>query len=230
MPFLPLHDDNPRRWIETPYVTWSVILFCVILFIWQSGLDARREFQLLHAFGFIPGVFFGDLTLPPQFSVVPSGATAATSVFLHAGAWHLIGNMLFLYIFGDGVEDGCGHVRFGFFFIVTGALAALAHGFMHSGSTAPLIGASGAISAVLAAYLALNPTAKITAMLPFFVPVSMPVWAWVAGWFVYQAIAGGGLLGGDNVAYAAHFGGFAAGLALIPFFKRRDARLFARSR
>lgn len=228
MPFLPLHDDNPRRWIETPYVTWSVILFCVILFIWQVGLDPRREFQLLFAFGFVPGALFGDLTLAPQFSAIPTVATPATSIFLHAGAWHLIGNMLFLYIFGDGVEDGCGHVRFAAFFLVTGVIAALAHGLANPDSPAPLIGASGSISAVLAAYLAFRPTEKITAIMPFFVPLSMPVWAWVAGWFVYQAIAGGGLLGEDNVAYAAHFGGFAAGLLLIPLFKRREARLFRR--
>lgn len=229
MPFLPIHDDNPRRWISTPYVGWGVILFCVILFIWQTSLGPRQEMQLMFGFGFIPAVAFDLASLGPHLAILPAELTAFTSIFLHGGAWHLIGNMLFLYIFGDNVEDNCGHVRFALFFLLTGAAASFAHGFSDIGSGAPLVGASGAISGILGAYLLLKPTARITALMPFFLPVRLPVWMWVGGWFVYQAIASGGLVGAENVAYFAHIGGFAAGVALIPFFKRRDARLFARS-
>ena len=150
-----------------------------------------------------------------------------TSLFLHGSAWHLIGNMLYLYIFGDNVEDSCGHWRFLAFYLICGVAASVTHGLIDERSGAPLIGASGAISGVLAAYLLLRPTARITALMPFFVPLRMPVWAWVGGWFLYQAIAGGGLLGEDNVAYGAHIGGFVAGLLLIPFLKRREALLFS---
>ena len=208
---------------------WGVILFCVILFIWQSGLDRRQEVQLMFGFGFIPAVFFDQLSLAPHFAILPSEMTALTSIFLHGGAWHLIGNMLFLYIFGDNIEDACGHWRFAVFFLATGFAAALAHGFAEAGSDVPLVGASGAISGILGAYLLLRPTARITALLPFFVPVRLPVWAWIGGWFIYQTVASGGHVGQENVAYMAHIGGFIAGLALIPFLKRRDARLFERA-
>ena len=207
---------------------WGIILFCVILYIWQSGLDHRQEVQLIYGFGFIPAVFFDQLSLGPQFAILPSEMTALTSIFLHGGAWHLIGNMLFLYIFGDNIEDACGHWRFVAFFLATGFAASLAHGFAAAGSDVPLVGASGAISGILGAYLLLRPTARITALLPFFVPVRLPVWAWISGWFIYQTVASGGLIGQENVAYMAHIGGFIAGLALFPLCKRREARLFQR--
>lgn len=228
MPFLPIHDEIERRWVSAPYVGWGVILLCVVLFVWQSGLNSREEFRLLFGLGFIPAVFFDHLSLAPHLAVVPSAATAVTSIFLHGGAWHLIGNMLFLYIFGDNVEDSFGHWRFGLFFLSTGVAATLTHGLLDTASETPLVGASGAISGILAAYLLLRPTARITALLPFFLPVSLPVWAWIGGWFVYQAVAGGGFLGEDNVAYSAHIGGFFAGACLTPLLKRREARLFAR--
>lgn len=226
MPFLPIHDDNPRRWIGTPYVGWSLILSCVIVSIWQAGLTDLQRYQVAYGFGFTPAVFFEHARLAPALAAIPPEATTLTTLFLHGGAWHLIGNMLYLYIFGDNVEDSCGHIRFLAFYLACGVLATLAHGYVNPTAEAPLIGASGAISGVLGGYLLLRPKARITALLPFFLPVRMPVWAWIGGWFLYQAIASGGGFGPDNVAYAAHIGGFVAGVCLIPFFKRSEARLF----
>ncbi len=228
MPFIPIHDDNPRRWVSAPYVGWATILLCVVLYIWQSELTDRQEYGVLMGYGFIPAVFFEHGVLPPRLVAIPTEMTTVTSMFLHGGAWHLIGNMLFLYIFGDNVEDSCGHGRFAIFYLLCGVAAALTHGAMDEGSSAPLIGASGAISGILGAYLLLRPTARVTALMPFFVPLRMPIWAWVGGWFAFQALASSGLVGEDNVAYWAHIGGFAAGVALIPLLKRAEAPLFAR--
>jgi len=229
MPFFPIHDDNPRRWISTPYVNWSITLLCVVIFIWQSGLNGRQEYQLLLGYGFVPAVFFGHGDLPAYLDLIPPAATTITTLFLHGGTWHLIGNMLFLYIFGDNVEDSCGHGRFLLFYLLCGVIATLVHGLSDVTSMTPLVGASGAISGILGAYLILRPTARITAMLPIFLPIAMPVWVWVGGWFAYQAIASGGLLGESDVAHWAHIGGFLAGVVLIPLLKRSEAHLFERA-
>jgi membrane associated rhomboid family serine protease len=227
VPFIPIHDDTPRRWISTPYVGWATILLCVIIFVWQSGLAGQEEVRALFGYGFVPAVFFDHGSLPPHLVTIPAEITPISSLFLHGGAWHLIGNMLFLYIFGDNVEDCMGHWRFLAFYLITGVIAALTHGYMFSESEAPLIGASGAISGVLGAYLLLHPKNKITALF-FIIPLRLPVWLWIGGWFGMQALAGGGMMGDDNVAYWAHIGGFISGICLIPFMKRRDARLFDR--
>ncbi len=147
MPFLPIHDDTPRRWISTPVVGWAIILFCVIVYIWQAGLSPRGGAEAVFGLGFIPAAFFGHGQLAPHLVVVPTEATALTSLFLHGGAWHLIGNMLFLYIFGDNVEDSMGHFRFLAFYLATGVAATLSHGYAFPESEAPLIGASGTSSA-----------------------------------------------------------------------------------
>lgn len=228
MPFLPLHDDNPRRWVSTPYVTWGVILFCVILYVWQAGLSPGEEAELIFSFGYIPAVTFGNRELAEHLVVMPTALSVLTSIFLHGDAWHLIGNMLFLYIFGDNVEDACGHWRFAVFFLLTGAIAALAHGYADVTSEAPLIGASGAVSGVLGAYILLSPRAKITVLLPFFIPIQLKAWVVVGSWFTLQAIASSGLIGSENVAYMAHVGGFVAGAILISLLKRPEVSLLHR--
>ncbi len=225
MPFLPLHDDNPRRWVSTPYVTWGTILFCVILYVWQAGLTPGEEAELIFGFGYIPAVTFGNRELAEHLVVMPTALSVLTSIFLHGDAWHLIGNMLFLYIFGDNVEDACGHWRFAVFFLLTGAIAALAHGYADVTSEAPLIGASGAVSGVLGAYILLSPRAKITVLLPFFIPIQLKAWVVVGSWFTFQAIASSGLIGSENVAYMAHVGGFVAGAILISLLKRPEVSL-----
>lgn len=227
MPFLPFHDENPRRWTTTPYVGWALILICFVIFVWQVGLSPSAEVALFYQYGFIPADFFGYRA---PAAALPIETTVFSTIFLHGNAWHLIGNMLFLYIFGDLVEDCCGHVRFALFFLLAGVVGALTHGLSSMDSGAPLIGASGAISGILGAYLVLRPTAKITALMPFFVPLKLPVWFWIGGWFAWQALASGGVFSGEeNVAHWAHIGGFVAGVATIPLFKRPEAPLFDRA-
>lgn len=226
MAFLPIHDDNPRRWIDTPYATWGVTALTCIIYIWQAGLGDYTGLEVMHSYGFIPSVIFGHTHLPPELAIIPSALTALTTQFLHGDAWHLIGNMMFLYIFGDNIEDRCGHWKFVVFYLLCGAVGAMAHGFFNEFSQSPLIGASGSISGILGAYLVLQPTARITAISPILIPLRLPVWIWVGAWFLFQALASGGLFGADNVAYWAHIGGFIAGVGLVPLFKRDGARLF----
>ena len=205
---------------------WAIIVLCVVVYIWQAGHDFRDGLIIAHQYGFIPAVVFGDVRLAPDLAAIPADLTALSYQFLHGGTWHLIGNMLFLYIFGDNVEDCMGHLRFLAFYLLSGAAGAAAHGFAMPGSEAPLIGASAAISGILGAYVMLHPRARITALVVIF-PLRLPVWLWVGGWFLFQLLASGGLMGADEVAYLAHLGGFVAGLALTPFLKRSEARLFA---
>ncbi len=227
MPFLPIHDDTKRRWTSTPYVCWGTILVCVLVFIWQSGLDDGRSVASVFSYGFIPAVFFEHRELADHLVAIPPSATLLTSLFMHGDTWHLIGNMLFLYIFGDNVEDCCGHFRFAIFYLLTGVIATLTHAYMFENSAAPLIGASGAISGVLGGYLMLHPRQRVTALIGF-IPLRLPVWIWIGVWFAMQAVAGSGMLGEDNVAYWAHIGGFVAGVVLIPLLKRDEAKLFGR--
>jgi len=233
MPFLPIHDDNPRRHIQTPYVAWGLIFACVMTFLWQMGLSPQEEFRSAFGLGMIPATLVGDAVLPPPLVIVPAWATLFTSLFLHADAMHLAGNMLFLYIFGDNVEDSMGHVRFLVFYALCGVAAGLAHALSVPGSEIPLIGASGAISGVIGAYVLLHPNARITVLMPFFLPLKLRAWLLVAIWFGFQLFAASAGTGAPpteegGVAWWAHIGGFLAGLALIVPFKYRDVRLFSR--
>ena len=196
------------------------------------GEQAGRAF--VFSFGSIPGVLFGNKNLPPELAILPAEATLLTSMFLHGGWMHLIGNMLYLWIFGNNIEDIMTRVRFVIFYVACGIIAALAHAIPNADSTIPMIGASGAISGVLGAYLLVYPRARILVLIPLgFISqlVRLPALAVLGFWFVLQLIStalsdstGGG------VAWGAHLGGFVAGVVLIPFFKRRDVSLFHKQR
>jgi membrane associated rhomboid family serine protease len=166
--------------------------------------------------------------------IVPAWVTPFTSMFLHGGWMHLIGNMLFLWIFGNNVEDAMGHVRFFVFYVLCGLVAVFAEALPNTGAEIPMIGASGAISGVLGAYLLLYPHARVLVVIPLgliLYPVRLPaVWV-LAFWFVFQLVSS--LIAsteGGGVAFGAHIGGFLAGMALIPLFKHRDVRLLAPGR
>jgi membrane associated rhomboid family serine protease len=229
---IPLHDDNPTT--LTPFVTIVTIVACVAVFLWQFSLDAPSVKAAILRLGVIPATLIGGKSLPPDLYLIPPEATVVTSMFLHGGWMHLIGNMLYLWIFGNNVEDAMGHTRFIVFYLLCGIAAVLAQALPDPGSTVPMIGASGAISGVLGAYLLLYPHARVLVFIPlgYIVrPVYLPAMVVLGFWFVLQII--NSLLtqqGGGGVAWGAHIGGFLAGMALIPLMKYRQVRLFAPAR
>jgi membrane associated rhomboid family serine protease len=227
----PIADDNPR--LETPVVTWSIIGVCVLVFFWQLSLGTSGGEIALYEYGMIPARLFGGAELQHELAVVPPWTTVLTSMFMHGGWLHIGFNMLFLWIFGDNVEDSMGHGRYLAFYLVCGVAAALTQALVNPDSTAPMIGASGAISGVLGAYLLLHPhaTVRTIVFLGFFVTMMhLPALVVLGLWFLLQlfnaALASSGAPG---VAFWAHIGGFIAGMALVPLFKKRGVALLQRS-
>jgi membrane associated rhomboid family serine protease len=223
---IPLHDDNPTE--LRPVVTLALIAAAVLAFFWQLSLGPAQQ-RIVFALGVIPAVLFDARQLSPEIALVPPAVTVFTSMFLHGGWMHLIGNMLYLWIFGNNVEDAMGHLRFVAFYLVCGIAAVFAQALPNPGSTVPMIGASGAISGVLGAYLLLYPHARVLVAIPIgFVLHTMRIKArWVLGfWFMLQLVNSALARGEGGVAWYAHLGGFVAGMALVPFFKRRGVRLF----
>lgn len=224
---IPLHDDNPTS--KPPIVTVVFIALCVLTFLWQIGHDPPARQGIVYALGAIPAVLLQDARLPPELDWVPSSATLITSMFLHGGWMHLIGNMLYLWVFGNNVEDAMGHGRFVLFYLLCGIAAVYAHALPNAGSEIPMVGASGAISGVLGAYILLFPHARVLVGVPLGIIVyTIRLSAlWVLGfWFVMQILSS--LLtpsGQAGVAFGAHIGGFVAGMLLIPVFKYRRFRL-----
>ena len=225
----PIHDDNPTR--ITPYVSYVLLAACILVFLWQVSLDDMVQQSVVYAFGVIPSVLFSVKSLPAELELLPAWLTIFTSMFLHGGWMHLIGNMLYLWVFGNNVEDAMGHARFILFYLSCGLVAALTQAVFNPESEIPMIGASGAISGVLGAYLLLHPRARILVIIPIGILIYSPWIAayWVLGfWFVLQlvnSVISTGETGG--VAYGAHLGGFVAGMVLIPFFKYRHVPLFS---
>jgi len=223
----PISDDNPR--INTPYVTWSIIGVCVLVFFWQLSLGANGGELAVYQFGMIPARLFGTAQLDPELAAVPAWSTVFTSMFMHGGWMHLGFNMLFLWIFGDNVEDSMGHVRYLVFYLTCGVAAALAQGLVNPDSTIPMVGASGAISGVLGAYLLLHPRATVRTVIFLGVFVTMmhlPALIVLGLWFLMQlASAAFSNSGEAGVAFWAHVGGFVAGMALVPLFKKASVPL-----
>ena len=224
----PIHDDNPTR--ITPYVTYALLSACVLIFFWQVSLGDAAQ-QAVYSFGVIPSVLFASRSLPVELEILPAWMTIFSSMFLHGGWMHLIGNMLYLWVFGNNVEDAMGHKRFILFYLSCGLLAALTQAVLNPDSEIPMIGASGAISGVLGAYVLLHPHARILVVIPIGILIYTPWIAayWVLGfWFVLQLI--NSLISASDtggVAYGAHLGGFVAGMLLIPLFKYRHVPLFS---
>jgi membrane associated rhomboid family serine protease len=213
--FVPLRDDQPLRLIRFQYVVAALIAVNVAVFLFTGPWRGEAALMLSAVgFGVIPVELlqFGAQSVD-GFHPVAEPVTLLTYMFLHAGWMHLIGNMAFLWVFADNVEDAFGHFGFFLFYLICGIAAALAHACMESSSVEPLIGASGAVSGVLAAYLLLYPQARVWILLLMRIPLRIPAWMVLGGWIVLQFIS----LGleqpeGQGVAWWAHIGGFAAGL------------------
>jgi membrane associated rhomboid family serine protease len=219
---IPLRDINPTE--RFAVVTFTLIILNCVVFIFELTLGATGGETFLESFALIPKrLFYPDAVMG---GAIPVAATLFTSMFLHGGWLHIAGNMLYLWIFGNNVEDATGRVRFFIFYMLCGLFAAYIHAFMHQSSLTPMIGASGAISGVLGAYLLLYPRARVVTlvMFGFYIrTVEVPAMIVLGLWFVLQflnvLIAGSS---GGGVAWHAHVGGFVAGILLIGLFKRRD--------
>ena len=221
MALIPLKDDNPINDISFQYVTVSIIIICAGVFIWQLHLD-DQEFKFTVGLGAIPSLLTGSRELHPDLVIVPTWATTVTSLFLHGGWMHLIGNMLFLWVFGDNIEDSMGHLRFVIFYLICGVIATLTHVLLSPDSQAPLIGASGSISGVLGAYLVLHPKARLLVLFMHIIPLRLPAIVVLLGWVAFQFLS----LGTEsNTAWWAHIGGFFAGMVLIIPFRRKGVLL-----
>lgn len=225
---IPLHDDNPTE--RFPFVTILFIVLCIAVFLYQNSLPENLGGIFVFQYGAIPAVVFGSGSLPEEAAAaIPVGLTLVTSMFLHGGWMHLLGNMLYLWIFGNNIEDVMGHAKYAVFYVLCGVLAALSHALTDPGSQIPMVGASGAISAVLGAYLLLFPRAHVLVLLPGVGMTRVAAGIVLGMWFVTQLVSGGMSVGaaGGGVAFFAHIGGFVAGMALVGLFKRPEVPFFA---
>lgn len=216
---LPLSDDNSGRHIK-PVVTWALIAINVLVYAYQATLNNAQLWNLLSEYA----------AIPERITSGEGYHTMITSAFMHGSWFHLGSNMLFLWIFGDNVEDVMGHLKFLIFYLLTAVGAALAQIMVDTGSDIPMVGASGAVSGVMAAYIVLFPHGRIRTLIILGIFISMrmlPAWVVIGIWFLLQVISGVGSLNvvgseGGGVAFWAHIGGFIAGLALVWVFRDRD--------
>ena len=238
--FFPYKDDNPR--IVVPFVTYAIIALNLIVFIYQIGLGftAGQEFTL--SFGLIPATFTdlprGEITLAyAQYlsevtnsriflNSIPNSPyiTAFTSMFMHGSWLHLFGNMLFLWIFGNNIEDFLGKIKYILFYLLSGLGASMVHIIFHPNSLTPVIGASGAVSGIMGAYLILYPTARVRTLVFVFIFVTfvdIPAFVFLVVWFLFQFL----YVGGQGVAWLAHVGGFLIGLLLIKLWRQKKPKI-----
>jgi membrane associated rhomboid family serine protease len=216
-----------------PFVTYAVVGGCVLTFLWQLSLGEPGGQRAVYALGAIPAVIFGEARLPADIAMVPPLATVFTSMFMHGGWMHLIGNMLYMWIFADNIEDSMGHARFLLFYLICGVAAVLAQSLPNVSSQIPMIGASGAISGVLGAYLILFPRARVLVMIPLGFMLKahyLPAAVVLGFYFILQVVMTALSKGGSGIAFAAHLGGFVAGAVLVPVFKHRRVALFSKRR
>jgi membrane associated rhomboid family serine protease len=226
--FLPLHDGVPLVHLTAPLATRLLIGACAAGYAALSlGFLPIGEEWIAAGLGLIPAVLFGTEALPDGLPFVPAPLTLLTSLFLHGSALHLFGNMLFLWVFGDNVEDAMGHWRFLAFFLLCGAFAGLAHAWIDPDSVRPLIGASGAVSGVVAAYLILYPRVRVWGLFFKGIPLRLPA-AWAIGFWILFQIAAAFLGGSESVGWFAHLGGLVAGAALVPLLRHRYDPVLAR--
>ena len=225
MVFLPLYDSNPKHHIKYAYVNYMLIGICAVVFAIQSLMPPNQFDQFAISFGMIP-VVVRDLVASP-LPWLPDQATLITYMFLHADWWHLLFNMLFLFIFGDNVEDAMGHVRYLVFYLSCGVIAAGVHILVFADAHGPLIGASGAVAGVLGAYVMLYPHAKVLILARIVIPIPVPLPAfWVLGFWIASQIFFALTDIGGEVAWWAHIGGVIAG-ALLAFTLSLDDLVIA---
>src|ERR1700756_4644309 len=220
----PIKDDQPR--FSTPYVNWFLIVLNIVIYFFQSLLDPRSGELFARQFGVVPAHLSAFLAGSPKYTLPAIVIPFFTSMFLHAGWMHVLGNMWFLYIFGDNIEDYLGHFKYLGFYLISGLLAMMTQVAIYPNSTIPTVGASGAIAGVLGAYFLLYPRARVLTWFFVFV-LYLPAWIVLGEWIVIQFLSGTASLsvnaGHDvgGVAFWAHVGGFVAGMIMIKIFPER---------
>jgi len=223
---LPLYDDAPHSGREVG--TWGLIALCAIVFIWELGLRHGTD-EAAFAYGMIPAVLFGHAELPSHLRAVAPWMTIFTSMFLHGGWLHILGNMLYLWIFGRGVETPLGLVRFLLLYFISGFVAAMTQAMVDPDSTVPMIGASGAIAGVLGAYLLLHPRGNVVTLIWIIIFVrliTVPAVILLGLWFLLQVLGALGSHGEPGIAVWAHVGGFITGLVLVTVLRPPHVPLF----
>jgi membrane associated rhomboid family serine protease len=226
MPLLPLHDRNPLKWIRYHWANLSLIVLTVAVFRWQYSLDDAGFYQVAMAFGTVPAAVLGDIPPAPGLGVLPPQVTVVTSAFLHADWLHLFANMMFLWVFGDNVEDCLGHRRYIAFYLLCAVGSDVAYIATAQEPLVPAFGASGAVSGVLGAYLLLYPTVRVWVLLGW-VPLRLPAVLVLGGWFVIQLVSAAGASPGGGVAWWSHIGGFVIGMLLVIPLRRPGVRLLS---
>ncbi|MDG2060443.1 MAG: rhomboid family intramembrane serine protease [SAR86 cluster bacterium] len=219
--FFPFSDDNPTS--SRPIICYWIIGICIFIFLWQFTLPAELSRSAVYSFGVIPSSLLGD-----NFIYIPASLTVVTSMFMHGGWMHLLGNMLYLWIFGDNIEESLGRFKFIVFYSLCGLVAALTQSLVDPTSNIPMIGASGAIAGVLGGYLILYPRANVNVLFWIFIFIKVfriPAFIVLGVWIVGQFFDAGGS-SSSGVAYFAHIGGFLAGICLVPLFKKPSIPLF----
>jgi membrane associated rhomboid family serine protease len=225
--FIPLYDSNSLKHIKLQYVTIGLILANVIVYFLTSLGGENFAAAAAIGLGYIPSTLYDFAERPPELIFVPDYATLITYSFLHGDLLHLGGNMLFLWVFGDNVEDALGHMRFLIFYLLCAVAGAMMHGLLAPHSEMPLIGASGAIAGIVAAYLILHPRVKVWILAFARIPLRVPAYLVLVLWIAFQF---GMLLlaGEDQISWGAHVGGIIAGAVLVFLMRRPDVPLFDR--
>lgn len=229
---IPVGDEIERKATPVQFATIFMIAACVAVWGWEVNLPPEKVGDAVFSFGLVPASLFGFRDLPPDLALIPPALTVLTSMFMHGGWSHIIGNMIYLWVFGSSMEEACGHTRFVIFYILCGIGAGVGHALVDPAGTTPMIGASGAISGLLAAYMLVYPFNRVTVlfMMGAFIKIRIPAMLIIGLWIAYQmfqmfaeAAAPGPQVGG--VAWTAHVGGFATGMLLIFVLRRPGVKL-----
>lgn len=223
--FIPIHDGMKLVFVRRAFVTLALVAINSVIFAIIFAFVSDPAEQVHLPYGMIPASLTGAAKLAPELAVIPAWLTPLTSLFIHGNIWHLLANILFLWVFGDNVEDAMGNLRFLAFYLLCGLAACLTFVLVAPDSRSPLIGASGAVSGVASAYVLLYPRARVIGLLLNWIPLAAPAMLAIGVWAAFQVVAA--LTSQDaGVAWWAHLGGITAGALLLPLFKRREIKLF----
>jgi membrane associated rhomboid family serine protease len=227
--FIPLYDHNPLIHVTRPYVNYGLIAITGLVFVLTGAFGDEYLQQAAFSLGLVPSVVNDIKELPASYVWIPEDASYVSYAFLHSGLLHLGSNMVFLWVFGDNIEDAVGHFRYLVFYLLCAAAAGFTHAFINPDSEIPLIGASGAVSGIVGAYLMLHPRVRVWVLLLGQIPLPLSAAVILGFWLLYQVYSFvNSYYVESHVSWTAHLGGFIAGALLIVIFRRKGIPLFDR--